>query len=244
MARKRVETGITGLDHMLNGGIPDANQVVLAGGPGTGKTLFCVEYLYRNALEGNVSILFSLEEETKMIIENARQAFTNLTELDRLIAEKKLIIHGSDQASSLIQKDKQGNIFTFTTTIADIESLITENGATRVAIDSVSVLKLFVKDPFEYRNVSNALVSMLRKQGITAILTMEIDTPEKQRLLFEPEFFIYDGIMIMYLSGGPDENRVPIIEIIKMRGTKHSFSTVPYEITPNGINLMLIPEKE
>ena len=244
MARAKVESGISGLDRMLNGGIPNANQVVLAGGPGTGKTLLCLEYLYRNALNGNVSILFSLEEDTKMIIDNAKQAFTDFSELDRLMDEKKLIIHGSDQASSLIQKDKQGNIFTFTTTIADIESLIIDHAASRVAIDSVSVLKLFVKDPFEYRNVSNALVAMLRKQGVTALLTMEIDTPEKQRLIFEPEFFIYDGIVIMYLSGGPEENRVPTIEIIKMRGTKHSFSTVPYEITSNGINLLLIPEKK
>ena len=244
MARERIETGISGLDQMLNGGIPNSNQVVLAGGPGTGKTLLCLEYLYKNALNGNISILFSLEEDTKMILENAKQAFADFSELDRLMEEKKLIIHGSDQASSLIQKDKQGNIFTFTTTIADIESLIIEHGANRVAIDSVSVLKLFVKDPFEYRNVSNALVSMLRKQGITSLLTMEIDTPEKQRLIFEPEFFIYDGIIIMYLSGGPEENRVPTIEIIKMRGTKHSFSTVPYEITPKGMNLLLIPEKE
>ncbi len=244
MARAKVESGISGLDRMLNGGIPNANQVVLAGGPGTGKTLLCLEYLYRNALNGNVSILFSLEEDTKMIIDNAKQAFTDFSELDRLMDEKKLIIHGSDQASSLIQKDKQGNIFTFTTTIADIESLIRDHAASRVAIDSVSVLKLFVKDPFEYRNVSNALVAMLRKQGVTALLTMEIDTPEKQRLIFEPEFFIYDGIVIMYLSGGPEENRVPTIEIIKMRGTKHSFSTVPYEITSKGINLLLIPEKK
>lgn len=241
--RERVKTGISGLDLLLTGGVPDANQVVVAGGPGTGKTLLCMEFLYRNALEGHVSILFSLEEETRMILENTKEAFPEFVKLDQLIEDKKLIVHGSDQATSLIQKDKQGNVFTFTTTIADIESLILETGATRAAIDSVSVMKLFVKDPFEYRAVSSSLVTMLRKQNVTTLLTMEIDTPEKTRLLFEPEFFIYDGIVIMYLSGGPEENRVPSIEVIKMRGTKHSFSTVPYEITSNGINLLIIPEK-
>ena len=81
-----------------------------------------------------------------------------------------------------------------------------------MAIDSVSVMKLFVKDPFEYRSVSNSLVSTLRKQRVTAMLTMEIQSSEKDRLLFEPEFFIYDGIVVMYLSGGEEENRVPTIE--------------------------------
>lgn len=242
--RERVETGIEGLDNMLNGGIPKFNQVVVAGGPGTGKTLLCLEYLYKSALAGQTSILFSLEEDSGMILANMKEAYGQFTELDRLIQEKKLIIKGTDQASSLIQKDKKGNIFTFTTTIADIESVILETGATRVAIDSVSVMKLFVKDPFEYRSVSTNLVTMLRRQNVTSLLTMEIETPEKERLIFEPEFFIYDGIIVMYLSGGVEENRVPTIEVIKMRGTQHSFSTVPYEITPNGLNLLLIPHKE
>lgn len=244
MAREKVSSGIAGLDKMLNGGLPKSNQVVIAGGPGTGKTLLCLEYLYRGALSGETSILFSLEEETSMIVANMKEAFPQFTEMDRLIAEGKLVIKGTDQASSLIQKDKKGNVFTFTTTIADIESAVIEHGASKVAIDSISVMKLFVKDPFEYRSVSTALVAMLRKQNITALLTMEIETSEKERLTFEPEFFVYDGIIILYLSGVQEENRVPTIEVIKMRGTQHSFATVPYEITSNGINLLLIPHKD
>jgi circadian clock protein KaiC len=244
MARSKVISGIVGLDKMLNGGIPKSNQIIIAGGPGTGKTLLCLEYLYRGALSGETSILFSLEEETNLLVENMKEAFPKFTEIDRLIAEGKLIIKGVDQASSLIQKDKKGNIFTFTTTIEDIEETIVESGATKVAIDSISVMKLFVKDPYEYRGVSSSLVGMLRRQGITALLTMEIETSDKNRLMFEPEFFVYDGIVILYLSGGNEENRVPSIEVIKMRGTQHSFSTVPYEITPEGINLLLIPHKE
>jgi len=242
--RERIITGIEGLDKMLNGGIPKSNQVIIAGGPGTGKTLLCLEYLYKNALAGETSVMFSLEEDTNMIVANMKEAYGQFTEIDRLLASGKFIIKGTDQASSLIQKDKKGNIFTFTTTIADIESTVVETGATRVAIDSVSIMKLFVKDPFEYRSVSTSLVTMLRKQSVTALLTMEIETPEKDKLIFEPEFFVYDGIIIMYLSGGEEENRVPTIEVIKMRGTQHSFSTVPYEITSGGINLLLIPHKD
>ncbi len=242
--RSRVNTGIDGLNEMLGGGIPLGNQVVVAGGPGTGKTLLCLEFLYKNALAGEKCILFSLEEDSKMILANMKEAYEQYTEIDRLMSEGKFLIKGTDQASSLIQKDKKGNIFTFTTTIADIESTILEENATRVAIDSVSVMKLFVKDPFEYRSVSTTLVTMLRKQNVTSLLTMEIETPEKEKLIFEPEFFIYDGIIVMYLSGAAEENRVPTVEIIKMRGTKHSFSTVPYEITPSGIGLLLIPHRE
>lgn len=245
--RERVQTGIKGLDGMLKGGIPAGNQIIVAGGPGTGKTLMSFEYLYKNALAGNICIFFSLEEDTRMIIENAKEAFKDMTEMERLMAEKKLIIHGSDQATSLVQKANKevGTfVYTFTTTIADIESMIAETGATRVVVDSVSIMKLFTKDANEYRGLSGRLVSTLRKLGVTSILTMEIDTPEKEKLQFQPEFFIYDGIVIMYLSRGIDENRVPTVEIIKMRGTEHSFATVPYEITASGISMLLLPAQK
>ena len=95
--REKEKTGIDGLDKMLNGGIPQGNQVVLAGGPGTGKTLLCMEFLYRGALAGNISVLFSLEETSDMVIENTKAAYSEFTELDRLIKEGKLIIHGADR---------------------------------------------------------------------------------------------------------------------------------------------------
>ena len=60
-----IKTGVTGLDAMLYGGIPEKNQVLLAGGPGTGKTLLSFEYLYRNAKAGNTSLFFALEEDPK-----------------------------------------------------------------------------------------------------------------------------------------------------------------------------------
>jgi KaiC/GvpD/RAD55 family RecA-like ATPase len=34
---ERAKTGISGLDEILNGGIPKRNVVLLSGGPGTGK---------------------------------------------------------------------------------------------------------------------------------------------------------------------------------------------------------------
>ena len=42
-----VETGISGLDPILSGGIPRANVILLEGAIGTGKTTQGVEFVYR-----------------------------------------------------------------------------------------------------------------------------------------------------------------------------------------------------
>ncbi len=235
--RARVKTGIEGIDRLLFGGIPEGNQVVLAGGPGAGKTLACFEFLYKNALLGHTGIFFTLEEKPETIIENAKDAFTDFKDIDELIANKKIIINGSNVMTNLKGSGESEPRYAFTETIAAIQSLVESTGATRVVIDSVSIVSLLIKDPFIYRTLSISLVTVLRDLKVTSLLTMEIETPEKNKLIFLPEFFIYDGIMTMYESGSGG-SRTPALEIIKMRGSKHSFSTVPYEITPSGINLL------
>jgi circadian clock protein KaiC len=47
MPRDRVRTGITGLDAILLGGLPEGNITILTGGPGTGKTTLGLEFIYR-----------------------------------------------------------------------------------------------------------------------------------------------------------------------------------------------------
>ncbi|MGC8586877.1 MAG: ATPase domain-containing protein [Candidatus Micrarchaeia archaeon] len=235
-----MQTGIKNLDLMMGGGIPEGNQVIIAGGPGTGKTLMSVEFLYNNALAGETGVLFSLEEDTEMILENVKSAFPNFKKIDDLIADKKLTIYGNDIGKTYMAKDVDKDTYAFGNWIANIESVISEYGATRVVIDSMSAIKLLLKDPFEYRDTSLELVRILRKAHVTSLLTVELETPEKERLIFQPEFFIYDGIIALYLAG-EGSNRTLSMEVIKMRGSGHSFNIVPYEFTPDGIVVIKVP---
>ncbi|MDE1860471.1 MAG: hypothetical protein KGH72_02020 [Candidatus Micrarchaeota archaeon] len=241
--RDKIGIGIYGIDKMLFGGIPSGNQVILSGGPGSGKTLFAFEFLYRGALKGEVGILFSLEEKPEMILDNAKEAFGDLADVDKLVAEKKLILYGSGDIRSYFRGEGEGSKYAFGEMITELESAIESSHATRIVIDSISILKLLIRDPFEYRNISIDLVSALRRLKVTALITIEMDVADKGRVLFQPEFFIYDGIISMYSSGDEGSNRTLTMEIVKMRGSKHSFTTVPYEITPAGINVLLLSER-
>lgn len=223
-------------------GIPKGSQTLVVGGPGTGKTLLGFEYLYRAAVGGEIGLFFSFEEESGLIIENARGAFADFKDLEKLIAEKKIVILGSNETRQYIQKDTEGTGYTFGKMVTEIESLVEATRASRVFIDSVSMIKMFIKEPFEYRNLSMSMASILRRLHVTGLFSMEIAVGEKAKLKFLPEFFIYDGIIAMYTKG--DENsRVLSIEVIKMRGADHSFSTCPYRITSSGINIQSAAEK-
>jgi KaiC/GvpD/RAD55 family RecA-like ATPase len=236
---KVIKTGIDGLDAMLYGGIPEGSQVVVAGGPGAGKTLLSFEYCYRNAKAGNTCMFFALEEDPERVIENAKSAFKNFTDIDALVKSKKLVVGGESIANVLHGGvDPSGSSqYEFSKIVSDIESLVVSTGAKRIAIDSLSVLDMLISDPVTYRRSMLALAGNLRKLGVTALLTAEMPTPERSKLRFRTEMFLFDGIILMY-EKGEQEKRMLAMEVIKMRGSKHSFVTTPYEITSNGINVI------
>ncbi len=231
-----VKTGITGLDAMLYGGIPRENQVILAGGPGAGKTLLAFEFLYRNAKMGNTGIFFALEEDPKKIVHNAKSAFPKFDDIDDLIRDEKLIINGRDISEGILDKFGESN-YEFGRIVTDMERLITSKNATRAVLDSSSALELIVKDPTIFRRSMWSLVANFRRLGVTSFLTSEIHSPDRSKLSFRPEHFIFDGMMVMYQSG-EDIKRIRALEVIKMRGYKHSFVTAPYDVTAGGFKVL------
>ena len=70
----RVKTGIPGMDEILHGGIPERNVVLLSGGPGTGKSIFCQQFLFKGVEEyDEPGILIALEEHPVQIRINMEQ---------------------------------------------------------------------------------------------------------------------------------------------------------------------------
>ncbi|MEM4327060.1 MAG: ATPase domain-containing protein, partial [Candidatus Diapherotrites archaeon] len=68
---ERTKTGIKGFDELINGGFPRGSTILLSGGPGTGKTIFGLTYLYVGAKEYNEAGLYiTLEENLKNIVWN------------------------------------------------------------------------------------------------------------------------------------------------------------------------------
>jgi KaiC/GvpD/RAD55 family RecA-like ATPase len=59
----KAPSGITGLDQITSGGLPRGRASLVTGGPGSGKTLFGMEFLLRGALEyGEPGVAMTFEE--------------------------------------------------------------------------------------------------------------------------------------------------------------------------------------
>ena len=53
-------TGIAGLDNMIQSGIPDVLIISVIGSPGSGKTIMSLQFLYANLLQGKKCLYISI----------------------------------------------------------------------------------------------------------------------------------------------------------------------------------------
>ncbi len=232
---KKIPTGIKGMDNALRGGIPEGSQVLLAGGPGVGKTLTSFEILYHAAKSGIPCSMVIFEEQQDSALRNIKSTFSELEGVDELISTKILQIEGEDSASKIFGNTSAEN-YTFGDFVSDIEDIIKANKSKMLVIDSMSFIKFMVHNRGAYRRSLISMLSNMRRMGVTSIMTTEMQTYDRSTLTYNQDFFLFDGIITMYQLGEEHE-RLLAMEVIKMRGANHSRALIPYDITPSGIKM-------
>ena len=70
MGSSRVSTGIEGFDRLVEGGFPRGDTILLIGNPGTGKTGFSAQFLYKGLVEGECGIYVSFSEGREAFFRN------------------------------------------------------------------------------------------------------------------------------------------------------------------------------
>jgi KaiC/GvpD/RAD55 family RecA-like ATPase len=79
----RVKTGIKGFDELVEGGIPEGFNVLLNGQPGTGKTIFGLQYIYYGAKNGEKGIYVAFDSTVDLLKEQAKRFGWDLDELEK-----------------------------------------------------------------------------------------------------------------------------------------------------------------
>ncbi len=227
------KTGIKSLDDILNGGIPGEYTVLLAGSSGTGKTLLTQEMLLKGAkLYGEPGIYISLSEAPKKMIANMENFSYYDPELIRSGMVKVVELKSEEGMRRGKNPDPEKILKT-------IRSLIEENHAKRLVIDSITAIARSLKDETVIRDFITDLADTLETLYCTSILISEIPPRVVTYSVFGVEEFVSDGIILL----GEFERKGDLIrtlQIIKMRGVDHPRSKQVMTIAKDGVHLMPI----
>jgi len=237
-----LKTDISGFDELFaEGGIPRGNSVLVAGGPGTGKSTLCRQICNNIVSKGKKCMYVSFEEGKERIqrsmekfgwnankfIENGSFLIQKINPLD-ILRMKFGSLGGSGSATEVSYKIKPLVIpVGFHPEVIIVDSLS--------AIISVSITK-----DKNYRAYLQQLFGFFEETGATSFLITETDPMPTRFSDTGIEEFLADGIVVLYNIQKKDirENG---IEVLKMRYCKHEKKIVPMEITENGIKVY--PEK-
>jgi KaiC domain protein len=222
----RVKTGIEGLDEMLEGGLPRSQAVAVMGSFGTGKTTFGLQFIQEGLKAGDKGIFISLEEDQESILNNTRSFGWDL---QPIIEQKKLAI---------VKLEPTDAKTTITRIKSELPEFIKSFGASRIVLDSVSLLNLLFDTDHEKRSNLFTLIQMIKKTGATCLMTAEVrdDNPNASRDgLVE---YAVDGVIALRYEELKEKAEIQLtIRVMKMRRIQHSRRVKPYAITGKGIEV-------
>ncbi len=227
---KRVITGIMGLDDICYGGIPQGNQVLIAGEAGTGKTLMSFEILYRNAKVNIPSTFITLEESKKSLVENAKGAFSFFDDIDDLLNLGTVIVEEQEVLNAFSSTENWQGF------IAGINKTIKSNKSQLLVIDSISSLRPMAEDDRIFTRYINFMIENFRNLGITTFVTVEANANTIREAAGLYGTHMFDGILKLREADVSGSSQY-LVKIIKMRRTDHRNSSMPYEITQKGFNI-------
>jgi KaiC/GvpD/RAD55 family RecA-like ATPase len=220
----RVKTGVKGLDELLQGGLPLGSTTLLSGGAGTCKTILGTSYIYYGAKEHNEAGLFvTLEGNVKNISWNIESFGWDIKSLQDSNKMKIYKLHLNPKENVEMQIDAE---------LKTIAEIVKEMGAKRLVIDSTTAFGVWIRDSSQIRNMLYQFADGLKNLNCTTLLIAETKGGKKDFSAFGVEEFVSDGVIALYFI--PPHRS---IFIRKMRGTDHSKSLHPFEITKKGIEI-------
>ncbi|HZR10339.1 MAG TPA: ATPase domain-containing protein, partial [Myxococcales bacterium] len=218
---KRLRTGVRNLDALYMGGLPKSTVTVIAGPPGTGKTILAQQICFHNASPETPVLYFNtLSEPTAKTLRYASQF--GYFDPSKLGAEFQFVDLGSvlragglEEATGLIMEH-----------VKRVKPAI-------VAVDSFKSFDDLAKSRAERRKFGYEIAVNLMAWETTALLLGEYRAEDLET---NPLFSVVDGILTFRQREQSGEAQ-RFIHIVKMRGTEHSRDEHAFAITPNGIEV-------
>ena len=217
----RIQTGVPNLDEILNGGLPKGSVTVVAGPPGSGKTILTQQICFNNASVNNrVLSCSTLSEPTAKTLRYLQQfSYFDAKKLDGAVQFVDLGVmlrtKGLEASNELIMEH------------------LKKFKPALVVIDSFKVFDDLAKSREELRKFGYEVAVNLMAWETTALILGEYGPTDYET---NPLFSIVDGLIVLSQRESLGEHQ-RFFKAVKMRGTNHSRDEHPFLITSNGIEL-------
>ncbi len=233
-------TGIKGFDTLLAQGIPKTSSTIMAGGAGSGKTIFCLQTLAYHAAQGKKCLYMSFEEPESRLIKHMQSFGWNPEKLITSGKLKIMRINPFDITRNVdaLLAEQKGEL------LIKVDPVIIPRGFMPdfIVVDSLTAIaSAFTGKEENYRIYIEQLFRFFEKMEANAFLITETEQIPNIFSKTGVEEFLADGVVVLYnIKRGNIRERA--IEVLKIRGAEHQKRIVAFEVTRKG--LVVYPEQE
>jgi circadian clock protein KaiC len=225
-------TGIPGFDEITNGGLPAGRTTLLEGGPGSGKTIFALQFLAlgaQNFKEPGIFVAF--EEAPLRIVSNCESFGWKLVDLQR----KHLFFLDAKPTPDLIHSGD----FDFSGMLAALGVQAKKMGARRIVFDALDILLALLPDAASKRREFYRLHEWLLKQNLTAIITAksigELTGSGTEHPFGFMQFMVDCSVILNHrVALGVSQRN---LRVQKYRGSSFDENESPFVIGKNGFDV-------
>jgi KaiC/GvpD/RAD55 family RecA-like ATPase len=239
----RVGTGIEGLDGLIQGGYPQGSVTLVAGTPGTGKTIVCFQYINAGIKNGEKCLFLTSDERINNLVNQAKKFGFDF---DAAIQNGQLKFMYLDLEKHSIHKEMESEIrigkysrvvLDSLTPLSEMPVWVVNRGSeiippegtvgnAPVPLDSIQATRMHVR----------RLLRILEEDDCTALVTSEITEGSRNLSRDSVSEFLVDGILVLDLDPSMDRRK---LTVRKMRGTKHTLKPRDIEIrSTDGIRVL------
>jgi len=237
-----LRTGIDGLDNMMLHGIPVGSAILVEGGPGSGKTLLCLQVGMNVCKAGKKVLYMSFEEREDRLRDHMKQFGFDTAPYEKkglLMIKRFNALDIARSVEALLSEAKKELLI-------DVQPVLIPSDfePDLVLIDSLtSISSAFSGEKYRFRIYMEQLFRYLETHNITSFLIRETPNPTHIGSDIgagdeEAVSFLSDGILAIYNVLYENGTRGRAIEIFKLRGEGFARKLVELKIElDSGVNV-------
>lgn len=233
ISEERIKTGVRGFDDLIGKGIPEGASVLVEGGPGSGKTVFCLSLAERFCKKGKKVLYMSFEEHKKRLEGHMKRFGWDIDQYEKknlLRVERFSALDIARSVEALLSEAKKELLI-------DVQPVLIPKDFKPdiVLIDSLtSIGSAFSGESSRFRIYMEQLFRYLERNQITSFLIRETANPTHTGKSLgekgEAVSFLSDGIISIYNVIYDTGKRDRAIEVVKLRGVDIDRKIVKAEI--------------
>lgn len=220
-AMERLQTGIDGLDAMIESGWLRGTSTLVVGPSGAGKTMLGLHFLRHGVEGGEPGLLVNFQESPSQLL-RAMKSLRWAT--DELLRPTGLDVFYTSPVELQID-----------TIIQEVMQRIERQGVRRVVIDALGDLEKAAGDASRFSDYIYALTQELARRRITSLLVLEGPGTTVHGQIRPGTDVSYMSDNILLLSMDLDDDLSRNIRIVKTRGSAHDGTRHRLRINARGI---------